>query len=86
MDLFRAADTVEAPFLQYSEKIHLQLLDEITTLLQDNVNNFENYITTQQQMWLQQYTQLNVALLQWPFQQQMMDTLFGTNSNSNSNK
>ena len=54
--------------------------------LQDEINNFQDYITNQQQVWLQQYTQLNVALLQWPFQQQEMDALFGTNSNSNSNK
>jgi flagellar hook-associated protein 2 len=51
--------------------------------LQDNINSFENYVVSQQQVWLQQYTQLNVVLLQWPFQQQMMDTLFGTNSKSN---
>lgn len=66
--------------------LDLQGMQSNYSSLQDEINNFEQYIATQQQVWLQQYTQLNVALLQFPFQQQLMDTLFGTNSNSNSNK
>jgi flagellar hook-associated protein 2 len=54
--------------------------------LQDNVDNLETYIATQQQLWLQQYTQMNVALLQFPAQQQEMDALFGTGAYSNSSK
>lgn len=67
--------------------LDLQGMQSTYSSLQDQINSFETYITSEQQMWLQQYTQLNVALLQWPFQQQMMNTLFGTstgNSNSNS--
>jgi len=66
--------------------LDLNGMQDTYTSLQDEINNFQDYIASQQQVWLQEYTQLNVALLQWPFQQQEMDTLFGTNSNSNSNK
>jgi len=62
--------------------VDLKGMQSTYSSLQDRVNSFELYIASQQQVWLQQYTQLNVALLQWPFQQQMMDTLFGTGNSS----
>jgi flagellar hook-associated protein 2 len=66
--------------------VDLQGMQSTYSSLQDRIDSYELYIANQQQVWLQQYTQLNVALLQWPFQQQLMDTMFGTNSNSNSKK
>jgi flagellar hook-associated protein 2 len=69
--------------------LDLQGMQSTYSSLQDQINSFETYISSEQQMWLQEYTQLNVALLQWPFQQQMMNTLFGTsteNSNSSSSQ
>lgn len=66
--------------------VDLNGLQDTYTSLQNQVNNFQDYINSQQQLWMQQYTQLNVTLLEWPFQQQEMDALFGTNSSSNSNK
>jgi flagellar hook-associated protein 2 len=66
--------------------VDLQGMQSTYSSLQDRIDSYELYIASQQQVWLQQYTQLNVALLQWPFQQQLMDTMFGTNSNSNSKK
>jgi flagellar hook-associated protein 2 len=79
--LSKLTDPIKGAF-----NVDLKGMQSTYSSLQDQINNFENYIASQQQVWLQQYTQLNVALLQWPFQQQLMDTMFGTNSNSNSKK
>jgi len=67
--------------------LDLQGMQSTYSSLQNEINDFQTYITSQQQMWLTQYNQLNVTLLQWPFQMQEMNALFGTstgNSNSNS--
>jgi len=78
--LTQLTDPTEGAF-----NLDLQGMESTYSSLQDQINDFQTYITSQQQMWLQQYTQLNVTLLQWPFQQQEMDALFGTGSYSNSN-
>jgi len=81
--LTQLTDPTEGAF-----NLDLQSMQNTYSDLQDEINDFQNYVTTEQQMWLQEYTQLNVTLLQWPFQQQEMDALFGQslgNSNSNSN-
>ncbi len=82
--LTQLTDPTEGAF-----NLDLQGMQSTYSSLQDQINDFQTYITSEQQMWLQQYTQLNVALLQWPFQQQEMNALFGTstgNSNSNSSQ
>lgn len=81
--LTQLTDPTEGAF-----NLDLQGMQSTYNSLQDQINDFQTYITSEQQMWLQEYTQLNVTLLQWPFQQQEMDALFGQsigNSNSNSN-
>jgi len=85
--LTQLTDPTEGAF-----NLDLQGMKDTYSSLQDEINDFQTYITSEQQMWLQQYNQLNVTLLQWPFQQQEMDALFGqsignssSSSNSNSN-
>ena len=82
--LMQLTDPTEGAF-----NLDLQGMQNTYSSLQDQINDFQTYITSQQQMWLTQYNQLNVTLLQWPFQQQEMNALFGTTtgtSNSNSNQ
>ena len=64
--------------------LDLQGMQSTYTSLQDEINDFQTYITSEQQMWTTQYNQLNETLLQWPLQQQEMNALFGTNTNSSS--
>ena len=64
--------------------LDLQGMQSTYNSLQDQINDFQTYIASQQQMWLTQYTNLNVTLLQWPFQQQEMDALFGQSIGSSS--
>jgi len=78
--LTQLTDPTEGAF-----NLDLQGMQSTYSSLQDQVNDFQTYIASQEQMWTTQYDQLNVTLLQWPFQQQEMNALFGTNSNSNSN-
>jgi len=82
--LTQLTDPTEGAF-----NLDLQGMQSTYSSLQDEINDFQTYIASEQQMWLTQYTNLNVTLLQWPFQQQEMDALFGqsigSNSNSNSN-
>jgi len=82
--LMQLTDPTEGAF-----NLDLQGMQNTYSSLQDQINDFQTYITSQQQMWLTQYNRLNVTLLQWPFQQQEMNALFGTTtgtSNSNSNQ
>jgi len=65
--------------------LDLQGMQSTYSSLQDEINDFQTYIASQEQMWTTEYDNLNVALVQWPLQQQEMNALFGTNSNSNSN-
>lgn len=68
-----------------SFNLDMQGMQSTYSSLQNQISDFQTYIANQEVMWTTQYNNLNVTLLQWPFQQQEMDALFGTGSYSNSN-
>lgn len=45
--------------------------------LQDQINDFQTYITSQQQQWTTQYNQINVMLQEFPLLQQQTDAEVG---------
>jgi len=54
---------------------------------QDQIDNYEIYIATEQQLLTRQYTQVDLALRQLPLlQQQINSELATTTANSNSGK
>jgi flagellar hook-associated protein 2 len=66
--------------------IELNGLNQSQKSFQDQIDNYEIYVATQQQLLTTQYTQVDLALRQLPLLQQQINSELGTTSNSNSSK
>jgi flagellar hook-associated protein 2 len=53
--------------------------------LQDQINDFQTYITAQQTMWTAQYDQMNVTLQELPEQQEAIQAELGNSNYANTN-
>ncbi len=65
--------------------IELKGMSDGQKSFQDQIDNYEVYIATQQQLLTAQYTQVDLALRQLPLLQQQINSELGFTSNSNSN-
>ena len=65
--------------------IELNGLNQSQKSFQDQIDNYEVYIATEQQLLTAQYTQVDLALRQLPLLQQQINSELNFSSNSNSN-
>jgi len=61
--------------------VDLQSLSAENTDLQNEINNYEDYLSTVQTNLTNEYNQANILLLQLPQQQKAIDAMLGNNNN-----
>ena len=73
------ADPSEGAF-----SVDLKSLSQETTDLQNQINDFEDYLSIEQARLTAQYNQANILLLQLPQQQKQINAILGYSANGSS--